>query len=203
MPCSRRQHRRHAADHQRPALLLLLRLRGDQNRHDDMPPAPGVEILQIERVILDLQQILREHRILPGFELQHDDGERRDEHGIDPPPEPPHREFEHHAPGAGVVPAAERRAQHLDRDSPGSKLLALIRPVGSYRLVGKRLHERFGRPGEEVGDRQRDHGVIRPGFARPRKAARGLPPCPPQPPGLSPAPLRPERAWWNWQTRQI
>ena len=132
-----------------------------------------MEILQIERVILNLQQILREHRILPGLEFQHEDGARRDEHGIDPPAEPEHREFEHHAPGARIAPTAERRAQHRNGDLPGPELLAFIRPVGSDRLVGKRLHERCGRPGEEIGDRQRDHGVIRPGLARPRKAPPG------------------------------
>jgi hypothetical protein len=106
-----------------------------QDRHDGRAPAAGMEILQIQRVILHLLAPCIIEMVGAGLELQHQHGARGEDDRIGAPAEPQQRIFQKHPP---ILGPRQGGAQHVDADLPGAKLLHLVAP----EMADLRLRQR-------------------------------------------------------------
>lgn len=152
------EHGGGAADQQRPGDSAGAGPRGDQHRHDRHAAAGGVEILQVERVVLDLPAVLGGEAVVPDLEFEHHHGPWRDQHGIEPAAEAQERKFQHQFPAGGRLPARQGVAEAGEGGFPGPHLLRLV-AAETQRVVAREAgDEIIGGLGEEAGDSH--HGSL-------------------------------------------
>lgn len=104
------QRRRHGCDR---------RLFGQQDRYDGVRATPGVEVVKVDRIVLNLATILG--RVLGAVRLglDHEDGMRCQKDHVRAATQTQHRVFEHEPPAACVRQCAECMPEHGDRRAPG------------------------------------------------------------------------------------
>ena len=140
------------ADGERPCGRAWWCVGRHQDGDDDAAAAGGVEVLEIQRVVFDLGLVGLGEGGGAGLELQHQDGARGGQHGVDPAAQAAHRVFEHDVPGSGGGPAGQGGAQAAQRDGPGAELGGLVGAEMLDSLVGEAVEQRGIVAGEEVLD---------------------------------------------------
>ena len=153
-------HGADAADQQRKeAGRRLCRIGRDQHGHDRREPAPGMEILQVERVTFNLLPPSAVETVGADLELDDEDGSRRDQHRVGPAAEPRDRPFEAEQARLGTRPVTERLGEDRARRDPGPPLRRLVRAELAGGRVRERRRDRDGSGGEERRDRSRPPGA--------------------------------------------
>jgi hypothetical protein len=127
-------------------------VRGDEDRNDRPGPSLGVEVPQVEGVVLDLPAVGRHHRPAAGLVLQDEHDVGREQHGVNPLGPPGHRVFEQDVPDGGIRPPPDqvgrRRPEVGDLFPPGfgrgGRLVGI--PIGGVPLGQPAEHRlRVGR----------------------------------------------------------
>ena len=139
------QHRGDGVPQQWPGGGAGLTLCDDQDRHHRMGAAVGVEVEQIERVILDL--LARHAGLVGGLELQHQDGAVGQQHRIDPFGQAQQGVFQQHPPLARQAARGGLQQRHLR--APGGELRRMIQMVRLDQANREALNDRLRRLGQQ------------------------------------------------------
>ncbi len=126
------------------------RVLGHQDRHDGRSARAGVEIVEVDRVILDLAAIGEGVRHRARLDLQHQNCTAGEQDHVRPAAEAEHRIFEQNAPTSRFGKGREGRPQHGDGRLPGPELLRLVQAEMAELRGGEHPDDGGGRRAQEV-----------------------------------------------------
>ena len=96
-----------------------------------------MEVLQVNRVVLDLAAGSVVERGRADLEFEHEHAARTDQDGVGAGAEADDAEFEHDVPRGGIRELGQGRSEDPDRGEPGPELGRLVGPEAADGLEGE------------------------------------------------------------------